>query len=242
MAIDKANSERIVPRMPKQSSPAVPFLKVQRSPTKKRRITYNVQAIQSLSGVNVNAAARSNNAVIPSMILGGTAFNRLVNQVKSLEAAAGRTAWFNVGGGGTAGLSYGSNLSQAIGRANTIGDINIALLTSQEQAAGRISAVADELITRGQGGVTSAYDYVRVPNESFKPIGSYGSGLSGVFAPDIDRITSLATQRNPRLANVLPPPLVTPLNVATNWIVNRFQQNQGNSPKVTNLYWGSSGR
>ena len=51
MAIDKANSERIVPRMPKQSSPAVPFLKVQRSPTKKRRITYNVQAIQSLSGV-----------------------------------------------------------------------------------------------------------------------------------------------------------------------------------------------
>lgn len=95
--------------------------------------------------------------------------------IQGLEQLHGGQAWFNVGGG-TGGFSYGSNIAQALVRANSYADINVTFLNQQQQAAARAGAVLDEL-GRGEAGVTGAYNYVRAPTEKFTPLTNLAPGL-----------------------------------------------------------------
>lgn len=156
---------------PEIVEPEVPEVKPQRK-------TYNVEDVQS---IGVQPLFKS--SLIASALGLGAGFNaanalRLRNE--ALAAEQGLRAFYNAPQAGETvvrtaqGFQYGGPFEEIFTRAG--GDItrmNVAYVDDELAAAGRLSAMADETITRGQQVVPEAYRYVRLPSQRFaalKPI------------------------------------------------------------------------
>ena len=167
--------------------PKPPKVPVYRRKKKPRRITYNVQAIQSLRGDTPAATKPSPVLGFAAVYMGFNAANaqRLANE--ALAAEHGLTAVYNAGQVGektvrtTQGFQYGGPFGEIFRRSGSnAANMNVAYVDDLARAAGRASAIADETIVRGQG-VTDAYQYVRLPAERFNAFGPVTNTLKNVW-------------------------------------------------------------